>query len=44
MYRATPNLSRLFSDEELQKSSLTFVTKESETTSEKVKTLWFYPN
>ncbi|CAB3258863.1 unnamed protein product [Arctia plantaginis] len=35
MYRATPNLSRLFSDEELQKSCLAFVTKEIETTTEK---------
>ncbi|XP_063545935.1 GATOR complex protein NPRL2-like [Cydia strobilella] len=30
MYRATPNLSRLFSDKELQKSCLAFITKGSE--------------
>ncbi|CAG9782193.1 unnamed protein product [Diatraea saccharalis] len=30
MYRATPNLSRLFSDNELQKSCLTFITKGSD--------------
>ncbi|KAM3968516.1 GATOR complex protein NPRL2 [Aphomia sociella] len=30
MYRATPNLSRLFSDNELQRSCLSFITKGSE--------------
>ncbi|KAL4717667.1 hypothetical protein ACJJTC_000816 [Scirpophaga incertulas] len=30
MYRATPNLSRFFSDQELQKSCLDFITKGSE--------------
>ncbi|KAJ0183600.1 hypothetical protein K1T71_000023 [Dendrolimus kikuchii] len=30
MYRATPNLSRLFSDQELQKSCLAFITKGSD--------------
>ncbi|XP_049884880.1 GATOR complex protein NPRL2-like isoform X2 [Pectinophora gossypiella] len=30
MYRATPNLSRLFSDQELQKSCIAFITKGSD--------------
>lgn len=33
MYRATPNLSRLFSDHELQKSCLAFITKGDESCS-----------
>lgn len=36
MYRATPNLSRLFSDVELQRSCLAFITKENDKIVEKV--------